>query len=253
MPITHRKNLDLPDKTPIEKVEVFVRAWTKKARFVVAGPNGKYSTVWAAWETNDSIYVAPRSVGGVLKASLHPNSGYRFAFTKEFYKKLDGVTHNFKKRDFAIWPKPKIIENSVTLILSICFPNDFFQAESPPDIVKKSILILQSPSQRCAGCVGFFQASGSTDDLEMYFKTFGKPLIHWDFDDGSKIFMVYWEVEFDKNILPRPDSQTPMIPLTDEAKKLAFDVSNEYTAMLWNEPTAGEPLQIIELGGQSLL
>jgi hypothetical protein len=56
-------------------------------RFGVRFKGGPRSAVWRLWtgKGTSDVYIAARTLGGVLKASLHESGVWRFAFTDAFW------------------------------------------------------------------------------------------------------------------------------------------------------------------------
>jgi hypothetical protein len=245
------------DKIGIAKTnsaaEKLLNAWQRKARFVVEGPNGKFSTSWAAWDNGDSVYIAGRTIGGFIKISLHQNGGYRLAFTKEFHPKIKDRDPKFKSRDLAVWNKPMVDTKSAALVASICFPTNGLVSSRPPSALAKPYLIIQAPSMNRAANVGFFLSQGRPENLEKSFSQHGKAFCHWDFNDGTSISMVAWESAFDASALRMLDRPARPIPLTETGLLDSTGYDHNLTALAWNDPSPFGPLSMIEIGGVTLL
>jgi hypothetical protein len=233
------------------RVERFLRGLRKKARFAIEGPGGRFSTPWPTWEHGDTIYIVGRNLGGVLKVSLHPVGGYRLAFTKEFHPQAKKRTRSFATRDLVVWPKPDLSGNEAALIASLCFPTDHLRSGPPPASARKQYLLLQAPAPGRATNVGFFLSRAPAEALETAFLQIGKPLFRWDFDDATSISVVAWESGFDPSVLPNKINPRAILPLLG-SREIRPERYHDLTAMIWNEPGSGVPLQIIELGGLSL-
>lgn len=232
--------------------EKLLNSWQRKSRFAVEGPNGKFSTSWAAWENGNSVYVAGRTIGGFIKVSLHQSGGYRLAFTKEFHPKIQNRDPMFKSRDLAIWSKPSVDTNNAALVASICFPTNGLVSNPPMSKPAKPYLIIQAPSMNRAANVGFFLSKASPDKLETSFSKFGKAFCHWDFHDGTSISMVAWESDFDPNMLPMVDRPVRPISLTESGIFDSKGYGRNLTALGWNAPGPNGPLSMIEMGGISM-
>jgi hypothetical protein len=241
------------DALDVSKAEVdrVFDAWRKRLRFAVEGPDGRFSTAWATWEKNDTVYVAGRTTGGAIKVSLHPREmgGYRLAYTKDFYAK---VRDRVPQREIVTWPTPEVSEREVVLVVSICFPTAFMRSGPPPSSQKRKYLILGVSQSGRAGYVGFFLSRAGKEAIEASAPRGHMPIVGWSFDDGTSISLVAWESEFDASVLPRsgePLKETTVIsfgPIVPER------TGANPTMMLFNEPGPGIPLRIIELGGASL-
>ncbi len=233
-------------------VDHLLAAWAKRLRFAVKGFDGRFSTAWAVWEHRDTLYVASRSVSGCLKISLHPEGGYRFAFTKEFYPNIKDRSPAFRTRDLVIWPKPNLSNAKATLVASISFPTDYLRSGPPPSSAKSKYLLFEAPPAGWATIVGFFLSRLPPEQLEPSFLRFGKPLFHWSFEDQSGLSLVGWVDKFDSRILPTSFASSAMVPLTASGKIGDVDLRANLTCMFWNRPAPGEPLRLVEAGGVTL-
>lgn len=99
------------------------------------------SGVWRIWRHNSDVYVAPRSIAGSFKISLHASGRFRFGFTsddnaKRFLKE-DQDRATFK------WPRPSN-ETQITVLLQIFFPaselvSRFNETKPPKNLVHLTI------------------------------------------------------------------------------------------------------------------
>jgi hypothetical protein len=226
-------------------------SWRKRLRFAVEGPDGRFSTAWATWEKNDTIYLAGRTIGGAFKVSLHPPEmgGYRLAYTKDFYAK---VRDRVPQREIVRWPRPEIGEKEVVLVASICFPTDFMRSGPPPSSRNRKYLILGAPQSGRAANVGFFLSRAGMKAIETSAPTGHMPIVGWVFEDGSSISLVAWESEFDPGVLPKSGEPLNGATVISFGPIVSERAGSNPTMMLFNEPGTGVPLQIIELGGVSV-
>ncbi|MFG1373868.1 hypothetical protein V5F32_16960 [Xanthobacter oligotrophicus] len=226
-----------------------------KVRFAVEGPDGRYSTAWAAWSHGETVYIAGRSIGGFLKASFHPEGGYRFGFTREFHERPEKPIRGSAPRSLVVWPRPVTGPNEIWQIASICFPVRHLHSSPPVSTAKKQYVVFQASAADGAVFVGFFLSRVSVEAVESAFKQVGKiPIGQWLLADGHAITMAVWETPFDPRAIDelsgigtrffRPLSAEP-IPSSREALK-------NLTLLACNEPSADIPLQLLEVGGISI-
>ena len=93
-------------------------------RFAVGEPDGPRSAVWRLWIHNhpdkSDIFVSPRNVAGVIKASLHQSGRWRFAFTSEYAKReFDHLEDPLGNRLVHQWTRPDVISPGVTLAFRV--------------------------------------------------------------------------------------------------------------------------------------
>lgn len=81
---------------------------------------GPRSNVWRIWSHKDELYVAPRSVAGQVKTSLHSSGRSRHAFTSAAKSQFvpDGDRAWFK------WTQPSEFVRGARLVLEVIVPSD---------------------------------------------------------------------------------------------------------------------------------
>ena len=113
-------------------------------------------------------------------------------------------------------------------------------------------MIWQLPKPHRAAKVGFYYSRAPIERLEPCFITFCQPINIWSFEDGSNISMVVGAIGFDPAMSGSMGRPVEMVPLTDSGEIGPEHLGNGLTAMMWNKPGPGIPLQITEMGGVSL-
>lgn len=99
----------------------------RSLRFGIGAADGPRAATWKLWtETargNSDVYLACRSLGGFLKASLHQSGTWHVAYSKQaFEESVQGVAPYPKDRFIEKWPKPAEIGPGVTLAFRIVTP-----------------------------------------------------------------------------------------------------------------------------------
>ena len=98
------------------------RSKEEVVRFAVGGPDEPRSCVWRVWKgkgTSD-VYIAIRTLGGVLKVSLHESGVWRFGLTKEFWETRG---ENDADRLIEKWERPQPLREGVTSAFDIIVPS----------------------------------------------------------------------------------------------------------------------------------
>jgi len=100
----------------------------KSLRFGIGNSESLHSATWKLWtETsggNSEVYLACRSLGGELKASMHQSRNWHIAFSESTYQeKVAGVIPSLNSRFTDRWPQPPDIANGVTLAFRIVTPS----------------------------------------------------------------------------------------------------------------------------------
>lgn len=99
----------------------------KSIRFGIGNNESLHSATWKLWtETsggNSEVYLACRSLGGELKASMHQSGNWHIAFSEGTYqKKVAGAVPSLDSRFTDRWPQPPDIAEGVTLSFRIVTP-----------------------------------------------------------------------------------------------------------------------------------
>jgi hypothetical protein len=109
-------------------------------RITVGRDFGPRSFVWRIWSHKDELYVAPRSVSGEMKTSLHSGGRSRHAFTSDAKSQSvpDGDRAWFK------WTEPSEFVRGARLVLEVVIPTEELTtpASEPPDEEKPRIVLL---------------------------------------------------------------------------------------------------------------
>jgi hypothetical protein len=93
------------------------------ARFGVGAADGPRSAVWRLWtgKGTSDVYIAARTLGGVLKGSLHESGVWRFAFTKEYWE--GRASTGAEDRVIERWNRPPPIDG-ITSAFMVVVPSD---------------------------------------------------------------------------------------------------------------------------------
>lgn len=99
----------------------------RSLRFGISDGIGLRAATWKLWtETSggkSEVYLACRSLGGTLKASLHQSGNWHIAYShKTFKEKVEGAIPKFKDRFIERWPRPSEIAPGVSLAFRIVTP-----------------------------------------------------------------------------------------------------------------------------------
>lgn len=100
----------------------------RSLRFGIHDESGNRSATWKLWTEigggNSELYLANRSLGGTLKASLHQSGNWHIAYSqKTFEEQVEGIIPKFKDRFIEKWPRPNEIAFGVTLAFRIVTPS----------------------------------------------------------------------------------------------------------------------------------
>jgi hypothetical protein len=170
-------------------------------RFGIHDGAGRRVATWKLWtETSagrSEVYLACRSIGGTLKASLHESGKWHFAYSQRtFEEKVQGAIPKFKDRYIEKWPLPSEIDLGITLAFRIVTPwsaittpvtGDKFKGvtwlpnASEPKATEVDILITK-PTTQVTGWPGR--------------QSMGTSLIgSFPLENGETVWAVYWVVD----------------------------------------------------------
>jgi hypothetical protein len=115
-------------------------------RFAVGNPHGERSTIWRAWRSGDDVYVATRSLGGVLKASLHQAGDCFVGFTSEYAARARarGILAPGQSRQKLSWVGRPMNED-VTLLMRVIVPGSALAAIGDPKLGAKQTIWIPAP------------------------------------------------------------------------------------------------------------
>ena len=89
--------------------EVTARAGAKHAvRFGVRDDIGRTSGVWRLWSHRGDVYLAARTLGGVIKVSLHATGNWKTAFSSEYMRRTDRLPVEKPGGITDRWEPPKL-------------------------------------------------------------------------------------------------------------------------------------------------
>lgn len=112
-------------------------------RIAVGLDFGPRSFVWRVWSHKDELYVAPRSLAGEIKTSLHSGGRSRHAFTSESSSRFvpDGDRAWFK------WNEPSEFVRGARLVLEVVIPSDELTTPAmEPSAEEKARIVLVDPA-----------------------------------------------------------------------------------------------------------
>jgi hypothetical protein len=92
------------------------------ARFGVGAADGPRSAAWRLWtgKGDSNVYIAARTLGGDLKASLHESGVWRFAFTDVYWERR--ASPDAEDRLIERWDRPEPI-NGMTSAFMVVVPS----------------------------------------------------------------------------------------------------------------------------------
>jgi hypothetical protein len=228
-----------------------------KLRFAVVKPDGPASGMWGAWNSGNEFYVAAMNAIGNTKISLHSTGRCRLAIIKEALPETDPeALPPGGDRAFVKWFRPAAPEEGAHLALTLTFPAEYLHALRPEGSAKKPVLLFETSDPTKAVQFGFFFSREDPGSLEAKFLKIGKPIFRWGLRNGEAVWLVKRDTEFDKSVIPPPERWERSLRVVDldrSAFEQSLGLDKKLNAILWNHPSLGDPLQLIEIGGLSII
>ena len=96
-------------------------------RFGIHDGAGRRAATWKLWTEaaggKSEVYLACRSLGGTLKASLHESSKWHIAYSQRaFVERVRGAIPQVEDRYIEKWPRPSELAPGITLAFRIVTP-----------------------------------------------------------------------------------------------------------------------------------
>ena len=125
----------------------------RSLRFGIHDSSGNRAATWKLWTEfgsgNSELYLANRSLGGTLKASLHQSGSWHIAYSqKTFEEQVEGTIPKFKDRFIEKWPRPNEIASGITLAFRIVTPSSALTSSKDHGKYAKVKWIDNAPSSK---------------------------------------------------------------------------------------------------------
>ncbi len=134
----------------------------RRVRFALGSREDQQSDIWQAWTQGDEAYLAPRSLSGFLKISLHSSGTWRSAFVSDspIVEQLGG------DRRATEWERPAEFYPGWTQGPSVLFPS-LSPIEWPPEKAQteKKVTWLDPPDEGWKVTVTLLFAAPTTRPL----------------------------------------------------------------------------------------
>lgn len=131
----------------------------RRVRFALGSPDDQQSDIWQAWTQGDEAYLAPRTLSGLLKVSLHSSGSWRSAFVSDspIVEQLGG------DRRATEWRRPKEFYPGWTQGPSVLFPG-LPPVDRPPEKAEteKKVTWLDPPDEGWKVTVTLLFAAATT-------------------------------------------------------------------------------------------
>jgi hypothetical protein len=198
------------------------------------------SGIWRIWRRKDDLYVAPRSVAGNFKISLHASGRFRFGFTS------DETARKFRKEgdDRAVfkWERPQV-NSKIAILLQIIFPASCLLAPKGEPKLHKDLVRLVIPKSGNATVVSLIETMLEPDVTEIESSNFQlRTLARWEMPTGRQMWVVEHEetssLEFLTELENFRDS-LPVIMGKDPKMRLPDAETSHLRALLALDPNGG--------------
>lgn len=231
----------------IEQAQRLREVWaTDRFRFVISGPRGRFSAAWAVWFHNDSLYLAGRTLGRMMKVSLHPEGGYRLAYEKPFIDRMKARGQPVESRDIWVWRPPQVVTGESVTVVSLLFPAANLHGEPRVGEPGKPLLELVVTSEDRAAQLDVLLTREQPEQLLPRLNQSGWAVHAWDKSDDSSFVLWFRETDYEPSLFP-PRHQDIPAPVPEEF--IRANEGKSLTMLIQNRPESGQPLRLAELGG----
>lgn len=170
-------------------------------RFRITDGAGNRSATWKCWSPIDvgkhDVYLACRTLGGALKASLHQSEEWHIAYSNNFFEEnVDDPSHKEKGRFIEKWPRPIEIAPGVILAYRIVTPWSAVNTPYGETNFKRMHWIPKANKGKATEIDIFI-----TKPLTLVTGWPGKRSMNtklvdtMKLDSGETVWIVYWEIE----------------------------------------------------------
>lgn len=98
----------------------------RSIRFGITNGKGTRASTWKCWTPGSGkhdVYLACRSLGGTLKASMHQSGNWHIAYTRRFFDENVAAAEGIHSTRFIEqWPRPTVLAPGFTLAFRIVTP-----------------------------------------------------------------------------------------------------------------------------------
>ncbi len=133
-----------------------------RIRLAVGSPDYPRSSTWRIWgEPKGDIYIAVRSLGGIIKASFHKDGKCQVGFTDE-YAKNPASKFKTSHRHWELWKLPS---DPAVRALQILIPQSELRLFSAAG--EKKVTWLKPPPPNSIATISIFLATPQVGEIEL--------------------------------------------------------------------------------------
>lgn len=225
------------------------QVFSKRLRVVAENPQGRFSSTWIFWSNKSDFYFSAKSTSGSLKISLHKNGRGYVGFHRPYFEKKIAEGINIPSKTRFEWELPKPKEFGVVHAASILLPADYCRSSLSEDASKKTLAL--GIEDNCTAEIGVFLSYEGKETLEEKFKNIGNPIAMVTLDNLINVSIVVRSGPFDPAILPTPEQYSNGRMFLLQTASVIEE--HNLNAIMFNEPKDGEALQVVDIGGLSLV
>jgi hypothetical protein len=147
------------------------------------------SGIWRIWRNGDDIYVAPRSVAGSFKISLHASGKFRFGFVS------DAKARRFLPEDndravFKWQGRTPTPDAPLSVLVQIVFPASDLLAPNHTPVLHKALVNLRTPQVSEGVVISIIETVLPPNVVEICAETYvTRTLAKWDLPNGHQIWV----------------------------------------------------------------
>ena len=236
------------DRTEREKK--LDRLFARRIRLVAENSKGHFSSTWMFWGHRSDFYFGSKNLLSSLKVSLHENGIWYVSYDKEHFQSKKRLGIMIPSRTVHEWALPVSGTIGAVHVASLFLPSDYCHSEPLSERAKSNTLVLGLEDGSTAE-IGVFFSYEEQLALEQKFLQFGKPIVIATLDNKLRVSIVVRSRRFDPSVLPSDEQlRYSKLILLHQPGEIAG--TNNLNAMLWNDPSDGEVLHVVDVGGVRL-
>jgi hypothetical protein len=172
----------------------------RSLRFGIHDSAGRRAATWKLWTEagggRSEVYLACRSLGGILKASLHESGEWHIAYSQRAFEEyVKGAIPAFKDRYLEKWPRPPEISPGITLAFRIVTPWSAVTNAIEGSNVKGVIWLPKAPETKATEIDILMSKPTSPVSGWPGKRSMGTSLIgSIPLENGETVWAVYWVV-----------------------------------------------------------
>lgn len=221
--------------------------------YAVDDENRRRSDVWFVSSTGDHVYLAPRTLGGALKLSLHPPEVSRDGCDSQWGHTGNNVeaqrASGFRPIPLLRWKRPATPENGTVCVARILFAPDLLTTCDPLPEEGKSKFAFPLPSRGNALQFTVFYSRDAPQRAEEGFLRAGiTPVCYLSLSTGEFVNLTAHHVPYQGKTREQFAADSREYSSLSGAPGRGEQIDNARAIVVAGYPERGQPLTLLEVG-----